>query len=103
MYMNIYEVVNIARTIDSLKKNNFIIYIADPEGDINIGSVDISGKTVIVVGSEGKGVRENILKRADYEMCIPMAGKIDSLNVSQSVSIILYESYKNVTRISQTH
>ena len=103
MHMDIYEVVNIARTIDLLKKSNFTVYIADPRGDINIGSTDISDKTIIVVGSEGKGVRENILKRADYKISIPMASKIDSLNVSHSAAIILYEFYKKFTTVSQNH
>jgi len=53
--------------------------------------IDYKGKTVIVVGSEGKGVREKVLESCDFKATIPMQGKTNSLNVSAAVSAIVFE------------
>ena len=46
---------------------------------------------VLVVGSEDKGVRQNIAKRCDFRVTIPMFGKVDSLNVSTATAVLAYE------------
>ena len=53
--------------------------------------VDYSGKIVILIGSEGKGIRKLQLKTCDFLATIPMKGKINSLNVSAAISAILFE------------
>ena len=54
-------------------------------------TMDYREHVVVVMGSEGKGIRPLISKKCDFSISIPMKGKIDSLNVSVAAGIILYE------------
>lgn len=56
-----------------------------------IYKVDLTGGLAVIVGSEGKGIRKNILFHCDDQVSIPMRGSIDALNVSVSTGIVLYE------------
>ena len=57
----------------------------------NCSVLDYNGKVIIIVGSEGKGIRKLLLDSCDFISTIPMKGKINSLNVSAAVSAILFE------------
>jgi 23S rRNA (guanosine2251-2'-O)-methyltransferase len=83
-------VTNVARCIDELKKVGCWIYAADMNGT-DIGSIDFADKSVIVMGEEGSGIRRLVRDKADIIASIPTNDKLDSLNVSVSTGIILYE------------
>ena len=88
----IYSIGNISQTILMLKKEGF--WVIGVENGINTSNwydVDYSGKIVLIFGSEGRGVRSNTLKKCDSIVTIPMLGKTNSLNISASVSAILFE------------
>jgi 23S rRNA (guanosine2251-2'-O)-methyltransferase len=89
-HMNICTVVNLSRTIDILKKNNYFVYAADVNAKKSIENLKLSDKFVVILGSEGCGIRRNILKKSDETFMIETNGVIDSLNVSQSSAIIFY-------------
>lgn len=57
----------------------------------NIFKTKFSQRLAIIVGSEGKGVRSNLLKYADLKISIPQFGRVNSLNASVSAAIVLYE------------
>ena len=60
----LYEVINISRTIKNLKNNDFWIVGIENTKDAELwNNIDYSGKTVIVLGSEGKGIRKNIVNK----------------------------------------
>tara|TARA_Y100000741_G_scaffold295899_1_gene236553 strand:- start:199 stop:948 length:750 start_codon:yes stop_codon:yes gene_type:complete len=93
----LYEVTNISRTIQNLKNNDFWIVGIENTKDADLWSnIDYSGKTVIIVGSEGKGIRKNIVNHCDFLGKIPMQGLISSLNVSAAVSAILFERLRQI-------
>lgn len=56
-----------------------------------IYQADLSDALAVIVGSEGKGIRKNILGHCDEQVSIPMLGRIDSLNVSVSTAVVLFE------------
>lgn len=58
------------------------------------GSAPLSGKTVLVLGSEGQGVSPGIAKLATAQVCIPGTGSVESLNVSVAAGILLAESWR---------
>jgi len=90
--MNFYEVTNIRNELKKLKKNNF--WVVGLENSVNAKpwhSIDYSEKTVIVVGSEGNGVRKKVLETCDFIATIPMQGITNSLNVSAATSVIAFE------------
>ena len=87
---------NIRRAISFLKKNNYWIYGFDSSKNKN-SNFNFSQKSVLVFGSEGKGIRELVKKECDEIMQIKMKNnlkfEIDSLNVSNATSIALYQFY----------
>ena len=93
----LYEVTNISRTIQNLKNNDFWVVGIENTKDAELWSnIDYSGKTVIIVGSEGQGIRKNIISHCDFLGKIPMQGSINSLNVSAAVSAILFERLRQI-------
>ena len=95
LHLPIVMVVNISRTIDNLKEEGFWIYGADATRGKNLHSHDYSTHMGLVMGSEGKGIRPLIRKKCDFLVSIPITAIIDSLNVSVSGGIILYEMTRN--------
>ncbi len=82
---------NLARTIDELKKRNIWVYAATMDGTPYI-NMDFKGPLAFVFGNEGKGIRRLVLEKCDGKVSIPMARKMDSLNVSASAAIILFKA-----------
>ena len=90
--MPIYMIGNISQTLEMLKKEGFwVIGVENSVEASNWYDIDLCGKIILVFGSEGKGIRESTLKKCDFIATIPMLGKINSLNISASVSAILFE------------
>ena len=90
--MKFYEVTNIRNELIKLKNNNF--WVVGLENSINARpwySIDYSGNTAIVFGSEGNGIRKKILETCDFTATIPMQGFTNSLNVSAATSAIIFE------------
>jgi 23S rRNA (guanosine2251-2'-O)-methyltransferase len=56
---------------------------------------DYDMKKAIVIGSEGNGIRDLVLKNCDIKVFIPMSGTVTSLNASVAAALIVYESQKN--------
>lgn len=79
----------------NLKKKGFFIAAADINGDINLKSTSsiVKFPLGVIIGSEGRGIRESILDRADYKLKIGMSSNIDSLNASMSCAVILYQLF----------
>ena len=91
------SVVNLSRALINLKKNDYWIYGFD-NNNKNNSQLEFSKKSVIVFGSEGKGLRNLTKKECDDIIAIPVNNqdkyKIDSLNVSNACSIALFEHFK---------
>ena len=85
--------------LNFLKGNHFKIYCADLKAAEPYYNIDYSGASAIVVGTEATGLSSEWLKNADKNCIIPMQGQIDSLNVSVSASIIIFEAQRQ--RISK--
>ena len=90
-HMAIAKVVNIAATIEVLKKNNVWIYAAEAGGK-SYYETDFTGGCAIVFGSEGDGVSKIVLDNSDFITSIPMYGHVNSFNVSTAAAIILSEA-----------
>jgi 23S rRNA (guanosine2251-2'-O)-methyltransferase len=85
------SVVNISRALEDLKKAGFWIYGLAGEAKESLFSQKFSGKVCMVMGGEGKGLRDLVAKNCDVLVKIPMPGKIESLNVSVAAGICLFE------------
>jgi 23S rRNA (guanosine2251-2'-O)-methyltransferase len=91
IHLKIARCGNVARLLEDLKEAGYWIAALAPGGKISIYDLDVTSKLAIVIGSEGKGVREIVKKTTDYLVDIPMRGKVASLNVSVATAVALYE------------
>lgn len=89
-YVTIATVTNLSRELDLLKEYGFWVYGADMNGEKSYNT-KFADRTVIVMGSEGSGMRSLVRQKCDHMISIPMQGHIDSLNVSVAAGILLYE------------
>ena len=88
------SVVNLARTLRELReKGVWLIGTAD-EAERTLYDVDMTGPTAIVVGSEGEGLRRLTREACDELVRIPMAGAVESLNVSVATGVALFEAVR---------
>jgi 23S rRNA (guanosine2251-2'-O)-methyltransferase len=87
----IAKVVNVAATLDGLKKEGVWIAGACADGDTSLYDLDGTLDLALVIGSEGKGIRPLVRKKCDFAVTIPMEGKIGSLNASVAGAVALAE------------
>lgn len=91
LHLMIARVVNIAATIDVLKKEGIWVYGASGEVKDSIYRFDFNIDLAIVIGAEGKGIRPLVKKKCDALFSIPMSGPLSSFNASVTGGMILYE------------
>jgi rRNA methylase, putative, group 3 len=89
--IDVCKVSNLRMAIFYLQQKNFKIIAATEKADKSIYNLNLNEPVAIIAGSEGKGISNSLLALSDERAKIPMAGSIESLNVSASVAIILYE------------
>ena len=90
-YVPVSVVKNLGRAVDYLKKRNVWVYGADMSGS-PAENTELSGRTAIVMGSEGKGLSRLVSEKCDSLISIPSSGRVDSLNVSVAAGILMYEA-----------
>ena len=89
-WVPVAQVTNLARAIESLKERDYWIYGAAAKGDPP-DAIDFRGKVALVLGSEGKGIRRNVLEHCDRTVTIPMSGRVESFNVATAAAVLCYE------------
>tara|TARA_B100000401_G_scaffold408578_1_gene325474 strand:+ start:65 stop:802 length:738 start_codon:yes stop_codon:yes gene_type:complete len=89
-YLNIFIVSNINSTLKSLRDKNFWIYGFDRTGNKSLKEIKWEGNNVLVFGSEGFGLKKHTEKYLDFTVKIEINEKIESLNLSNSASIVFH-------------
>lgn len=92
-HLAVAKVANIASAVEKLKKLGVWIYAAEA-GGTPYYDVDFSGPCAVVVGSEGFGVSKLVKDLSDFNVSIPMYGKVTSFNVACATSVIMCEAAK---------
>mgnify|MGYP003498092659 FL=1 len=87
-------VTNLARTIKQLKQQGIWIIGTAEDADYDLTHFKIQGPVAWVFGSEEKGMRRLTRESCDQLVRIPMLGSVESLNISVSVGICLFETYR---------
>lgn len=87
----IIRVTNLNQTIMKLKDYGFWVTGLDQLATNTLWEQNFDMPIAVVVGSEGKGIREKTLKHCDFTIRIPMSNGVESLNASVSVSLLCYE------------
>jgi 23S rRNA (guanosine2251-2'-O)-methyltransferase len=89
-YINIFEVSNINSTLKNLKEKNFWVYGFDGNGEKNFTEIEWKGNNILLFGSEGSGMHQHTSKYADFLVKIDINKKIESLNISNSATIVFH-------------
>lgn len=96
-HLKIARITNLSRTLEDLKQRGFWIYGTHlTEASESLSKTKPANKSVIVLGSEGSGLRNLVSETCDVLVKIPMAKTIDSLNVAQAGSILFYDFYSKL-------
>jgi 23S rRNA (guanosine2251-2'-O)-methyltransferase len=85
-------VTNLARCLDELKDHRIWTIAMDAEATKTVDKIDAKTGVAWVLGAEGAGLRQLTRKTCDETVKIPITGSVESLNVSVSAAICLYES-----------
>ena len=94
--IQILEIGNLVQEIKVLKKQNFFIYGLDGQGDKTIEELDkTDDRIALIVGAEGKGLRNLTKQNVDEIIKIDINSKCNSLNASNAATVAMYEISKN--------
>ncbi len=91
-HLPVARVPNLADWLRNAKDAGAWVYGAQAGAPAPYGSTDFTGKVVLVLGSEGKGLRPRVAESCDLLVSIPVRGKVGSLNVSAAAAILLFEA-----------
>ncbi len=87
--VKIVLVPNLCEALKKLQSLNYFVYSAFMDGE-DYKKIDFSGKKVLVIGNEGKGVSQVVEKITDVRVGIPMCGHVNSLNASVAAGILIF-------------
>ena len=94
-HLNIFIVSNINSTLKSLREKNFWIYGFDTSGNKKLTDINWDDNNILVFGSEGYGMKKHTEKYIDFTVKIEINNKIESLNLSNSASIVFHHINTN--------
>jgi len=89
--LKVIQATNLARVLRTLKKRGIWLAGTSDGATGSLYATDLTGPLALVVGSEGSGLRRLTSELCDYLVRIPMAGQVESLNVSVATGVCLYE------------
>jgi len=90
-HIDLLQATNLVRGIDAFKKVGFWVSALEDSAPQDIWAADLRGRVVLVVGSEGEGIRRLVREHCDSHLRIPLPGPIKTLNASVSAAIALAE------------
>ena len=96
-FVPVASVTNLARTIDRLKERGIWVVGTDGEAEQTLYAADLKRPLALVLGGEGDGMRRLTRERCDFLVRIPMAGRVESLNVSVAAGVALFEALRQRT------
>lgn len=96
VFVPLVSVTNLVRSLKSLQEQGLWVVGTSLDTKQNLGDIDLTGNVVIVMGSEGEGVRQLTAKTCDFLVKIPMSGVLPSLNVSAATTVVLYEQERQL-------
>jgi 23S rRNA (guanosine2251-2'-O)-methyltransferase len=85
-------VKNLARFLGEVKSQTLWVWAAEGGAATTMWEADLAGGVALVLGAEGRGLRPLVRRMCDDAVSIPLAGRIESLNVSVAAAVLLYEA-----------
>jgi len=93
-----FMVTNLARTLNELKERDIRVIGTSDDAQQSLYDLDLTGPVALVLGAEGSGMRQLTSKTCDELVRLPMAGAVESLNVSVASGVCLYEAVRQRTK-----
>ena len=91
-HLPVAVVTNLARYLAEVKRADLWVFAAAGDTPQSMWETDLSGGLAFVFGAEGKGLRPLVRRTCDAAVAIPLAGRVESLNVSVAAALLLYEA-----------
>jgi 23S rRNA (guanosine2251-2'-O)-methyltransferase len=91
-HLPIAVVTNLARYLEQVKGPELWVYGAAGDAPASMWETDLAGGVALVFGAEGKGLRPLVRRSCDALVSIPLAGQVESLNVSVAAALLLFEA-----------
>lgn len=91
-HLPVAVVPNLARYLADVKSDQLWTYAAGTDGASPVWDLDLTDGVVVVLGAEGRGVRPLVRRTCDATLRIPLAGAVESLNVSVAAAVVLFEA-----------
>lgn len=98
-HLPIARVANLARWLALAKDAGAWVYGAEANAEAPYAQTDLTGKVVLVLGSEGTGLRRLVAERCDALISIPVRGRVASLNVAAAAAALLFEAVRQRGRV----
>jgi len=100
-HVRIAVVKNLARFLGEAKGPRLWVWAAAGDAEKDMWHADLTGGVALVFGAEGRGLRPLVRRTCDDAVAIPLAGKIESLNVSVAAALLLYEARRQRTETAE--
>jgi 23S rRNA (guanosine2251-2'-O)-methyltransferase len=97
-HVQVAVVVNLSRYLGDVKRGDFWVWAAAGDAEKPLWSADFTTGAALVFGAEGRGLRPLVRRACDDAFAIPLAGKVESLNVSVAAGISLFEAARQRTQ-----
>ena len=99
-HLPVAVVPNLARYVGEVKGDRLWAYAASVDGELPVWEVDLTDGVMIVLGSEGRGVRPLVRRACDATLAIPLDPGVESLNVSVAAAVALFEARRQRISVS---
>jgi len=96
-WLEIERITNTAAEVERLKEQGYWVYGTDADGEPP-WDVDLTGKVLILLGGEEKGLRARTRQICDRMIGLPMRGRVGSLNIATATAAVLYEAVRQRSR-----
>ncbi len=90
-YLAVARETNLVYALEILKKSGIWVFGGTTDAGVTVWAADLRGPICLVLGGEGEGLRPNVARACDVLLTIPMAGRVDSLNVAAAAAVLCYE------------
>ncbi len=100
-HIQLAQVTNLASTLATLKAHGYWVAGTDAGADRSLYEAELTGPVVLVIGSEEKGLRRLVRQRCDFLLGIPQVGPVGSLNASAAAAVVLYEAFRQRSRMDR--
>jgi len=97
-HLPVAVVVNLGRYLEEIKRPQIWVWAADGDAETTVWDADLATGVALVFGAEGRGLRPGVRRACDDAFAVPLAGSVESLNVSVAAGVALFEAARQRRR-----